>query len=60
MTSDEILLTLNRELESAFFKEEDGKALIKDGIEMSICVIDRKIDADGVLRSFSPGIYRPQ
>ena len=40
--SDEILLTLNRELESAFFKEEDGKALIKDGVEMSICVIDRK------------------
>jgi hypothetical protein len=24
--SDGILLTLNRELESAFFKEEDGKA----------------------------------
>ncbi len=40
--SDSILLTLNRELESAFFKEEDGKALIKDGVEMSICVIDRK------------------
>ncbi len=40
--SDNILLTLNRELESAFFKEEDGKALIKDGVEMSICVIDRK------------------
>ncbi len=40
--SDGILLTLNRELESAFFKEEDGKALIKDGVEMSICVIDRK------------------
>ena len=40
--SDEILLTLNRELESAFFKEEDGQALIKDGVEMSICVIDRK------------------
>jgi serine phosphatase RsbU (regulator of sigma subunit) len=39
--SDEILLTLNRELESAFFKEEDGKAMIKDGVEMSICVIDR-------------------
>jgi serine phosphatase RsbU (regulator of sigma subunit) len=40
--SDGILLTLNRELESAFFKEEDGQALIKDGVEMSICVIDRK------------------
>ncbi len=40
--SDQILLTLNRELESAFFKEESGKAMIKDGIEMSICVIDRE------------------
>ena len=40
--SDQILLTLNDELEAAFFKEEDGRALIKDGIEMSICVIDRK------------------
>ncbi len=40
--SDEILLTLNRELESAFYTAEDGKALIKDGVEMSICVIDRK------------------
>ncbi|MCU0366393.1 MAG: SpoIIE family protein phosphatase [Bacteroidales bacterium] len=39
--SDQILLTLNDELEAAFFKEEDGRALIKDGIEMSICVIDR-------------------
>lgn len=39
--SDQILLTLNRELESAFFKEESGKAMIKDGIEMSICVINR-------------------
>jgi len=33
---------MNRELESAFFREESGKALIRDGIEMSICVIDRK------------------
>lgn len=40
--SDQILLTLNDELEASFFKEEDGRALIKDGIEMSICVIDRK------------------
>ncbi len=39
--SDELLLTMNRELESAFFKEESGKALIRDGIEMSICIIDR-------------------
>jgi serine phosphatase RsbU (regulator of sigma subunit) len=39
--SDQILLTLNKELESAFFKEESGKAMIKDSIEMSICVIDR-------------------
>jgi len=40
--SDQILITMNRELESAFFREESGKALIRDGIEMSICVIDRK------------------
>ena len=40
--SDQILITMNKELESAFFREESGKALIKDGIEMSICVIDRK------------------
>lgn len=41
-TSDSILMTLNRELESSFYKEEDGRALIKDGIEMSICVINRE------------------
>ena len=40
-TSDQILMTLNQELESAFYKEEDGRALIKDGIEMSICVINK-------------------
>lgn len=40
--SDQILLTLNDELEAAFYKEEDGRALIQDGIEMSICVIDRE------------------
>jgi len=40
--SDQLLLTMNRELESAFFKEESGKAMIKDGIEMSICIIDKK------------------
>lgn len=40
--TDQILLTMNRELESAFFKEESGKALIKDGIEMSMCIIDKK------------------
>jgi len=39
--SDQVLLTMNRELESAFFKEESGKAMIKDGIEMSICIIDK-------------------
>ena len=39
--TDQVLITMNRELESAFFKEESGKALIKDGIEMGICVIDR-------------------
>lgn len=41
-TSDSILMTLNQELESSFYKEEDGRALIKDGIEMSICVINRE------------------
>lgn len=40
--SDEILRALNKELESAFYKEEDGRALIKDGIEMSLCVINRE------------------
>jgi serine phosphatase RsbU (regulator of sigma subunit) len=40
--SDQMLLTMNRELESAFFKEESGKALIRDGIEMSMCIIDKK------------------
>lgn len=40
--TDEVLSTMNRELESAFFKEESGKALIKDGIEMGICIIDKK------------------
>jgi len=40
--SDQLLLTMNRELESAFFKEESGKALIRDGIEMGICIIDKK------------------
>lgn len=40
--TDQLLLTMNRELESAFFKEESGKALIRDGIEMSICIIDKK------------------
>ncbi len=41
-TSDKILMTLNEELESSFYKQEDGSALIKDGIEMSICVINRE------------------
>jgi len=40
--TDQVLITMNRELESAFFKEESGKAIIKDGIEMGICIIDRK------------------
>lgn len=40
--SDQLLLTMNKELESAFFKEESGKVLIRDGIEMSICIIDKK------------------
>lgn len=40
--TDQLLLIMNRELESAFFKEESGKALIRDGIEMSICIIDKK------------------
>jgi len=40
--SDKVMWTLNQELESAFYKEEDGKALIKDGIEMSLCIIDKE------------------
>ena len=40
--TDQVLLTMNKELESAFFKEESGKALIRDGIEMGICIIDKK------------------
>jgi len=32
---------MNRELETAFSREESGKALIKDGIEMSICIINK-------------------
>jgi serine phosphatase RsbU (regulator of sigma subunit) len=40
--SDQVLITMNRELESAFFKEESGKPIIKDGIEMSICIVDKK------------------
>jgi len=40
--TDQVLLTMNRELESAFFKEESGKAMIKDGIEMGICIINKK------------------
>ncbi|HMT66933.1 MAG TPA: SpoIIE family protein phosphatase, partial [Bacteroidales bacterium] len=43
--TDQVLMTMNRELESAFFKEESGKALIKDGIEMSICIIDKNTKA---------------
>jgi hypothetical protein len=39
--SDQVLLTMNRELESAFYMEESGKPIIKDGIEMSICIIDK-------------------
>jgi serine phosphatase RsbU (regulator of sigma subunit) len=40
--SDLILEALNKELESAFNKEEDGKATIKDGIEMSMCVLNTR------------------
>ncbi len=40
--TDRVLLTMNKELEQAFSWEEDGRAAIKDGIEMGICVIDRK------------------
>ncbi|MDX9773130.1 MAG: SpoIIE family protein phosphatase [Bacteroidales bacterium] len=39
--TDKVLLTMNRELETAFSREESGKALIKDGIEMSICIINK-------------------
>ena len=40
--SDHILEELNKELESAFNKEEDGQATIKDGIEMSMCILNTK------------------
>lgn len=40
--TDRILSTMNKELESAFFREESGKAVIKDGIEMGICIINRR------------------
>lgn len=39
--TEQVLITMNSELEDAFAKEESGKALIKDGIEMSICIIDK-------------------
>lgn len=40
--TDQVLLTMNRELEMAFSREEGDRSAIKDGIEISICVIDRK------------------
>lgn len=40
--TDQVLGALNRELELAFNKEDDGKAAIKDGIEISMCIIDMK------------------
>jgi serine phosphatase RsbU (regulator of sigma subunit) len=40
--SDQILDALNRELESAFNKEEGGKAAIKDGMEVSMCIINTR------------------
>ena len=40
--SDKILEELNKELESAFNKEEDGQATIKDGIEMSMCILNTR------------------
>lgn len=40
--SDQILDSLNKELESAFNKEEGGKAAIKDGMEVSMCVINTR------------------
>jgi len=39
--SEQILEALNRELESAFNKDEIGESEIKDGIEMSMCIINR-------------------
>lgn len=38
--TDDVLGTLNKELEQAFNKEDDGKATIKDGIEISMCIVD--------------------
>ncbi len=52
--SDQLLLTMNKELESAFFKEESGKALIRDGIEMSICIIDKNTKEMAFSGAFLP------
>ena len=52
--SDQLLLTMNKELESAFFKEESGKALIRDGIEMSICIIDKSTKEMAFSGAFLP------
>jgi serine phosphatase RsbU (regulator of sigma subunit) len=40
--SDQILDELNKELESAFNRDEIGEAAIKDGMEMSMCIINTK------------------
>ncbi len=40
--SDQILDALNKELESAFNRDEVGEAAIKDGMEMSMCIINTK------------------
>jgi serine phosphatase RsbU (regulator of sigma subunit) len=40
--SDLILDELNKELESAFNRDEVGEAAIKDGMEMSMCIINTK------------------
>lgn len=38
--TDQVLSALNREMEQAFNKEENGMASIKDGIEIGMCIID--------------------
>lgn len=52
--SDKILYALHQELGSAFYKEEDGKALIKDGIEMGLCVINREDEVLDFSGAFLP------
>ena len=52
--SEQILEALNRELESAFNKDEIGESAIKDGIEMSMCIINRRTNEMEYSGAFLP------